>query len=236
MAIAVAVMIIIGSFFLPNVVAQFTDLRRIDNLVFADSQRLSFDAADELTLVERIALAGSANTEILPMITGNALDHEAARDRAALEIIRFFYGGTFEFVFDEKSVSEGFASLVIDIRQPNRYMIVWEFDITDPYGNSVTVIIDDEVGVIVRLIYRMADRDGAMITYRPSAPVDEQFYLVASHLANLMADYYGMTVTLADYQFSGTLSYYRADILSGGLVIPMFGVVRTASFTMNERV
>jgi len=32
------------------------------------------------------------------------------------------------------------------------------------------------------------------------------------------------------------LSYYRLDLSEGGLIVPMYGVVRAASFTINERV
>jgi len=51
-----------------------------------------------------------------------------------------------------------------------------------------------------------------------------------------MTAYYGFDVELADYQFSGSLSYYKAEIIDGGLVVPMYGVVRATGFTINERV
>ncbi|MCL2228024.1 MAG: hypothetical protein FWB97_10455 [Oscillospiraceae bacterium] len=231
-----AALVLAGSFFLPNAVARVTDLRRLDNLVMIDSQRISFAVAPDLTLPERIALAGNASTETLPLSTGNSMDHETARARVAHEIRRFFQGGAFEFEFHGLSVSEGLAALIIDTFVPARYMIVWEFDIVDNSGNLATAVIDDETGVIVRLIYRMGDRYGPLISVGEAASLDDLFYSAARRLSEMLAEYYGVSVVLADYQFSGRLSYYRADLSDGGSTVPMYGVVRPASFTVNERV
>jgi len=238
LSLGIAALILIGSFFLPNAVATITDARRIDHLVFADSEQINFDTAPDLSLIERIALAGNANTEILPMSTGNVLNSETAAQAAMRETSRFFSGGAFAFYYDELTADEGIVSLIIDIPIPARYILVWQFDITDVAGNSVTVTIDDETGIIVRLVYRMGSRDESLIDLGQRATNDELFYTAARRLADMMAVYYGHDVILADYQFSGSgnLSYYRADISDAGQIVPMYGVVRRASFSLNERV
>ena len=235
-ALAIAVLIITGSFFLPDAVAGVTDMRRLDNLVLVDSQRINFDTAPELSLAERIALAANGGAEILPLNTGNAMDSETAEERAVAETARFFHGGVFDFNYNNVQVSEGSPSLIIDTLAPTSYMIIWEFEIIDDSGNVVTIILDDEKGVIVRLIYRLGNRDNALITLNRFESQDELFLTAARRLSEMMSAYYGASVTLGDYQFSGSLSYYRLDMTEGGLVVPMYGVVRATSFTINERV
>ena len=227
-------LILIGSFFLPNAVAGVTDLRKIDNLILIDSQSISFDFAPELSTPERLALAASPNTERLPVITGNSLDEEAAGKRAARELIRFFRGSQFVLEYNDLYVAGGYAALIIDAAVPALNMIVWEFDVSDPDGNTVTVTIDDETGIIVRLIY-IQSRSGLLGETETFRTSDARFFTAARNLTEMMSAYYGITVELADYQFSGSLSYYRADINHGEQVIPMYGVVRATNFTMNER-
>jgi len=237
-SLSLAVIIIAGSFFLPNAVAAITDMRRLDNLIYIDSERISFDTVPELALSERLALAGNASMEMLPLNTGNAMNNESAAQTALDEIARFFSGGAFLFDYSAVSIGEGSASLIIDISDPTRYMIVWEFEIVDADGNMVTAIIDDETGIIVRLIYRLGNREGPLSLFGLGTPLsnDELFHTAAARLTEMMAEYYGLSVVLADYEFSGTLSYYRADVIEAGQTISLYGVVRTASFTMNERV
>lgn len=235
-SLAIAALIIIGSFLLPDAVAGVTDMHRLNNLVLVDSQRISFDTAPELSLAERISLAANAGAEVLPLNTGSAMNSETAEERASAEIARFFRGGAFDFNYNYIQINEGVPSLIIDTMAPTNYMIVWEFDIIDDSGNSVTLILDDEIGVIVRLIYRIGNRDNAMITEGHFQSQDELFHTAARRLSEMMTAYYGVSVVLGDYQFSGSLSYYRLDITEGGLVIPMYGVVRATSFTINERV
>jgi len=234
--IIAAALILICSFFLPNAVAGVTDMRRLDSLTMIDSQSISFDFASELSLPERLALAASPNTERLPVITGNSMNEEAAATRAARELARFFRGAEFGPDYHDLSIADGSAALIIDTVAPSQNMIVWEFDMYDPVGNSVNVTIDDETGAIVRLIYIMSDRIGFRATWESTRmATDRQLFSVAQSLTEMMAEYYGITVELSDYQYSGDLSYYRADIESGGLVVPMYGVVRATNFTMNER-
>ena len=235
-SLALAALILVGSFLLPNAVAGILDLRRLDSLMLIDSQAISFDAVPELSLAERISLAGRSNTDVLPLNTGNNLSSETAAINAAEETMRFFANGPFELIYDDLTFGDGLVSLIIDGADPTRYMIVWEFDMLDSLGNSVSIILDDETGKIVRLIYRMGNRDGTLLGPERALTNDEMFYTAALHLSEMMAAYFGKNVTLADYHFSGTLSYYRADISENGQTIPTYGVIRPASFTMNERV
>jgi hypothetical protein len=228
--------ILIGSFFLPNAVAGIADMRRLDNLTIVDSQRIDFDTAPELGLLERISLASSSNAEIMPLSAGNAMDFNTAKERALKEVERFFLGNAFGYNFKGYAVEEGAASLVIDALVPSLNMIVWEFVLVDQSDNTLTVTIDDETGVILRLVQRWRVRSDSPIETLSQDPTERELFAAALWLADMMTSYYGLPTVLADYQFSGSLSYYRADISQGGIVIPMYGVVRATSFTINERV
>jgi len=232
--LAAVALILVGSFFLPNAVAGVTDLRRFDNLIMIDSQSIRFDIAPELSLPERIALAASPYTERLPVITGNSMDGETAGDRAGWELIRFFSGSPYRLENSGMTVAEGSAVIIIDAAVPAQNMIVWDFNVYDRAGNTATVTIDDETGMIVGLIFKLGD-SGSFWGAETFRSPDNQFLDGALNLAEMMTEYYGIPVKLADYQFSGSLSYYRADIDNGNLVIPMYGVVRASSFTINER-
>ncbi|MCL2200607.1 MAG: hypothetical protein FWB75_01475 [Oscillospiraceae bacterium] len=234
-SLAIAAVIVIGSFFLPNAVAGITDMRRLDTLILVDSERISFEAVPELTLTERITLAGSSSADILPLHTGSNMSLEAAELRAVEEVARFFSAGPFQLDYEDVVISEGLASLIVDALVTTRYMIIWEFDITDHSGNSVNVVIDDRTGIIVRLIYRVGNREEALLDGEFWSR-DDLFYTAARSLSEMMTAYYGVSVVLGDYSYRGIISFYRADITEAGLTVPMYGNVRSASFTVNERV
>ena len=229
---------LIGFFFLPNAVAGITDSRRMDSLIMVDSQSTSFDTAAELALPERIALAANPQTEILPMKTGKAMDADTAKERVDRELARLFYNSPFRFDFNGYTVEESAAALVIDAAVPTLNMMIWELMLQDRSENTVTVALDDETGLILRLIYRFGgDRDDFLVEAGANDPSDDAFYPTARSLAEMMREYYGLAVTLADYELGGnsSMAYYRADLFGGNRIIPMYGVVRATSFTINER-
>jgi hypothetical protein len=234
-----AALLLISSFLLPNAVAGITDARRLDNLVMIDSQTVSFDAVPALSLPERIELVANSNTEHMALRTGSVMNLESAESRAIRELMRFFRGGPFEFDPHEYTVEESAAVFIIDPEMPTVNMRVWELTLSDVFDNLVTVTLDDETGMIVKIIYRQGrrnqDADG-INNASPAGRLDEELQAKASRLAEMMAAYYGMRVTLVDYELSGSMSYYRADISGNGRTIPTYGVVRATSFTMNERV
>ena len=231
-----AVGLLVCFFFLPNTVAGFTDLRRLDNLVMIDSQSVSFDTSAELSLPERIALAASKKTEILPLNTGNVMDDEAVKERANNELKRFFRDRLIKFDFDEYSVEENSVMLVIDSSVPTLNIIVWEIVLVDRSENTITVTLDDETGFILKLIYKLGNRNGSMINQGTSDSSDDALFSAAHSLTEMMKEYYGLQITLADYTFRNSIIYYRADLSGRNIIIPMYGVVRATSFTMNERV
>jgi len=235
-----AALVLAASFFLPNAVAGVTDMRRFDNLIITDTQSISLDATPELSLIDRLALAGNTSTESLPLKTGNAMDNDAAVECVYRELERFSRLSPWKVDFGTFVAEEGAASLMIDTMIPALNMVVWDFTLTDPSDNALMVTIDDEMGVILRLVFRwrignlgQAGTGGS----DSSAPTDAELFAIASSLTEMMTDYYGQPVELADYLFSETFSYYKAEI-SGGRdhAIPLYGVVRMTGFTMNERV
>jgi hypothetical protein len=251
-----AATLLVFSFFLPNVAAGITDSRRLNNLAMIDSQSISFDSPPELSLPERLELVASSNTELLPLSTGNVMDVEAAGNRAILEFTRFFQGmnnlgveGFYEFDFAGCVVEEGSAAIVIDPIAPALNMIVWELTLVDPSENIATITIDDETGIILRVVYLRSRRSvGQQLGANnlqtsnewredswPSNWSEIEYRAAAQHLCDMMTEYYGFTVALADFYFSRLLAYYRADLTDDNPTIPMYGVVRQTSFTINER-
>jgi len=233
-----AAMLLIGGFFLPNAVAGITDSRMLDNLITIDSQSISFNSAPDLVLPERIELVANPKTEILPLKTGNAMDLDEAKEKADRELARFLRGSPFRFNFSGYEVEEGDAALVVESADPAHNLIIWEFVLIDQSENKVTVTIDDETGFILRLIYKLGNKGDPFIEERGPGSPDDRFVSAAQSLADMMKDYYGLRVTLADYKLSGngSIAYYRADLPGGNRVIPMYGAIRSTSFTMNERV
>ena len=232
-------LLLVGSFFLPNAVAGVTDARRLGSITTIDSQSFIFDAVPALSMPDRLALIANQNTEMLPWRSGNAMDEVDAIRRVAQEFARFLRGGPIEFDFQEFSVEESSAVFVIDAESPTVNMIVWELTLIDSRENMAVVTLDDETGLIIKIIYRQGRR-GQSEGWGAAAPslgrTDDELHAVATRLTEMMTEYYGRDITLADYHFSGSTSYYRADVITGGRAIPMFGVVRSTSFTMNERV
>ena len=234
-----AALVLAGSFLLPNMVARITDSRRLDKLVTIDSQSISFDTMPELALQARIAFVASPNTENLALKTGQVMDYETACDKALGELERFFSGGPFKLVFDKLVVEDCEAAFVIDTENPSVNIIIWELAVSDPLGNAVNLTIDDETGVILKLIYRLGNNSyiasSGLNNAIGAGQSDEDLNTMAIRLTEMMASYFGLPIILADYKYSGSLAYYRADVLSNDDEVPMYGVVRAAGFTMNEK-
>ena len=234
-----AAMGLAGSFFLPNAVAAVMDARRLDNITTVEAPSISISADLSLNLPQRIALVASPNTEMLAITTGRAMGAEMANARALREIARFFRGSLFDFDADDCAVEDYSVMFAIDAEDPTANLIVWEFKIIDRNSNEALVSIDDETGLIIKLIYQLGD--GAFSPAgrgekKPSGPADDVIYETALQLTETMTAYYGMPVALGDYALSGNIAYYRAEMRGSWVAVPMYGVVRSSSFTMNERV
>ena len=237
--LAAAGLVLVGSFFLPNFVAGVMDTRMLDSLATIDAQSISISTEPVLGLSQRIALAASPNTEMWALTTGQVMEIETAKTRVVHEIARFFRGDSFEFVAGDYDVEDGSAVLVIDSEDTSITLIMWEFKVFDRQKNEMTITIDDETGMILKLIYQQ----GIAEPLPEESTGEEAFGLVngdlhdvALRLTEMMTAYYGLTIRLGDYQLGNDLAYYRADIYSGGPVTLMYGVVRVTGFTMNERV
>ena len=236
--LGVAALVLIGSFFMPNAVAGVTDARRLDNLVTIDAQSISYEKAPELSLTERIAIASSPNTEMLALKTGQVMGVETAGERAVRELSRFFREGPFEFFTDKCVIEESAALFLIDTSDPSVSMIIWDFTIFDAAGNEAVVTIDDDTGIILKLIFRKGTRSSSLNTVPELGKADmsdDELNATATGLSKMMEAYYTAQVILGDYQFSGSFAYYRADMTGASAVIPMYGIVKATGFTMNER-
>ena len=232
---------LIGSFFLPNAVAGVMDGRRLDNLILIEAQSMSFESAPDLNISKRIALSANPNADILALTTGQTMEREAAEKTAIRELAKFFSGTLFEFAYNGFTVEEGSALFVVDSEDPMVNIIIWEFRILDRNGNMVTMTIDDETGMILRLIYQKGSGYLAVASEAgtdASGLSDIEMLNIVTLLTKSMTSYYGIPVSMGDYYFGGSLAYYRADILGTGtfIPVPMYGVVRSTGFTMNERV
>jgi len=232
-------LLLIGSFFLPDAVAGVTDSGRLNNITLIDSQSIIFEALPKLSMPERLELVANPNTEMVVWKSGNVMDAEAAEKRAILELTRFFSGSMYNFNFKDYSVEDNVTLFIIDPQEPTVNLIVWELTLIDSNENNANIIIDDETGYIMKIVFRQgrASRNlPGVDETQPATATDEDLYAKASNLTELMSAYYGLSISLADYHYSGSISYYKAEIHDHGRIIPMFGVVRASSFTLNERV
>ena len=232
-----AALVVVGSIFLPNAAAGITDAKRLNNLNMVDSQSISFDAVPELSLPERIALVSSPDTEIMAWKSGQVMDFDAACAKVSRELKRFFSNSSFAFDFGSLVIEEGAAEFIIDSGNLAVNMIIWVFSMHDKLENTATVILDDETGLIMKIIYRQASisilNASEIVTGNRPSQSNEEFDATAHRLVDLMAEYYDLSVTLADYELEG-IAYYRADIIGAGKVIPMYGVIKVSGFSMNE--
>ncbi|MCL2126065.1 MAG: hypothetical protein FWH33_08790 [Oscillospiraceae bacterium] len=227
---------VVGSFFLPNLVAGITDSATFNNVAIIDAQRVSFSTDPEFSLRERLALAANSKTDILELTTGQSMSADAAEARAIRELVRFLRGSPYGFAADDCHAESGFAAFVVDSNNPSANMIIWEFSLVDRYSNEMVITIDDETGIIMKLIYRQG-RATTLLGNPASAEglSEEEFYNTASRICDMMTSYYGISVVFGDYRLGNSLAYYRADLYGEEVAVPMFGVVRSMSFTMNER-
>ena len=227
------------SFFMPNVTAYIMDFGTLDNIAVFETQSISFDLELKLSLPERVALAASPSAEMLSLATGQALNTETAKTRAIRELEKFFSEGDFEFDTSDCMAEDAAPMFIIESENPAINMIVWEFRIFDKNFNEVIATIDDETGTMLKLIYQRSRYTGnsdntAVAETNARLSVDEM-YDASQKLTDMMTEYYGVPVRLGDYQFGTNMVYYRGDMYGRGLVIPMYGVVRNNSFSINEK-
>ena len=237
LVIIAAVLLLVCGFFLPNAVVSVTDSRRLGNITMIDSQSVVHESTPTLSLPERLALAANKEAELIGWISGNVMDEVDAERKAILELNRFLRNTQFEFDFRAYTTQESTAIFIIDPEFPTVNMVVWELTIVDKEENTAIITIDDETGAILRIIFRQEHR----IQHEESAGdspanlTEEELRANASMLVETMAEYYGLQIELADFATGRNQAYYRADVAEPGRYVRMFGVVREAGFTMNER-
>jgi hypothetical protein len=176
---------------------------------------------------------------MLALTTGQVMGTDTARTRAIRELDRFFKGGFCDFVVDNCTVESYSVMFVIDAEDPTSNIIVWEYKMVDRLSNEVIVSIDDETGMIIRLIYQLGKgtlHQAGSGGGSPTGMSEDDIRAAAAHISEMMTSYYGTPVRLGDFMLSGNIAYYRGDMYNAGAVIPMYGVVRANSFTINERV
>jgi len=237
--LGVAALGLVGSFFLPNIVAGVMDSRRLDSIISVEAKSISISADPILDLPQRIALVASPNTEMLALTTGRAMGTELAETRVIHELARCFRGNIFGFDANDCVVEDYSVLFAIDAKDPTANIIVWEFKIVDSSSNEVLVSIDDETGIILKLIYQLGNGGSFSAESgdeKPEGLAGDDIYTTALQLTKMMTEYYGKPVELGDYVLSGNIAYYRGDMYDAGEAISMYGVVRSNSFTMNERV
>ena len=238
LAVIAASLLLAGSFFLPNAVAAITDSGRIDNLTMIDAQTISFDSVPDLSLPDKIVLMANKNTEIMALSSGNVMDEETAGSRVVTELSQFFSGSLYGFEIRSCTVQESSAAFVIDPENPRFNMIIWELTITDALENAAAIVMDDETGKIIKIVYKQGMRTGGMNAGNDTPlPVlsNIELHRNALRVTEMMAEYYDLPIILGDYHFNGSYSYYRADFADGSRIVSMFGVVRSTGVTMNER-
>ena len=215
---------LIGSFFLPSAVASVMDARRLDNFILIDVQSVSFGEDIEMSIPERLALAASPRAEVQYLAAGQVMGLETAESQAVQELTRFLRGTPFEIAVDEIVVEDVTVAFVIDTEEPSVNMITWELVVLDQSANMAIITIDDETGVILKLIYQMGSD-----TLNPGGSEEEDthptpgdmMHRTARQIADMMAEYYGLNIGFGDYQLNGDIAYYRADMFEGGTFIPM---------------
>jgi hypothetical protein len=236
--LTVAAVGIIGGFFLPNAVAEVADSRNLDSLISLEAQSITIEASPKLSLPERVALTSNPNTEMLVLKKGQVMEAEEAEIKVIQELSRFFRTGSFEFINDGCTVEDVAAVFIIDSDDPSANMITWEFRLLDVHANEAIVILGDETGLILKMIYRKGNDSPYSGEPEKSGNPQEagdDLEDAASLLSEMMTLYYGLPVMLGDYQRSGDFAYYRTDMTGDGIVVPMYGVIRETGFTMNER-
>lgn len=225
-----ALVLLFGSFFLPNIVADVTDARTLGKLAFLDTQDFSFDSVPILGVADRIELVANRHIERIPLDTAGQREIAIAADKAISELERCIRGGPLEFDFRRCTVGEGGAVFLIDTAEPSVNMVVWEFILNDPAENTITATLDDETGLIVKVIYKSASEAD-----ETGSDNEDKLYEIAFEMIKMVERYYRLPVVLADYTRNSNIAYYKAELTSGDKVVPMYGIVRAHIFTMNEQ-
>ena len=230
--IAIVLFVLIGCFFLPSTVAGIMDKQTLGKLIMTDSSSISYEAAPDLALTARLKLISSSSSESAALKNGKNMDRAAALRKVITELKRFDLAGEMGFIFDNCAAEEVQVGFVINTEDPSVNMIIWAFQLRDIDGRQIMVIIDDETGVILQMIYRHGDAPPKL---HPDGIIDvADMEKTANLLADMMTDYYGCPVNIKEYEQTGNLGYYNAEILSDGVLIPLYGIVRESGFTINE--
>ena len=228
---ALTVFVVAACFFLPDTVADIQDRQTIGNLNVKDSSSISIETNPEMTLPERLNLISISNSTSVLVKNGKKLNITTSLDRAIAELNRFS-GDDAPWAADF-TVDLHESLLIIDSDDPSTNMLAWRFVLTDSSGQTITLVIDDATGTIIQLIYKLNQR--VVIVPEKNAGLYAEFYETAATLCRLMTGYYGVTVTLAEFELLGSLGFYKAELWESGTATPMFGIVQSDGFSINDR-
>ena len=213
--------------------AGIQDTQTIGKLDVKDSSSMSIETNPEMTLPERLNLISISNSLSVPVKNGKKLNNDTALDRAVSELKSFSGEDGFGFAFTDITVDRMEALLIIDSDDPSVNMLAWRFILTDSSLKTITLVIDDATGTIIQLICKL--NLSSLVASGKDSGVPAKFRQTAQQLCQLMTDYYGITVTLSEYELLGSLGFYKAELWEGGAATPMFGIIQNDGFSINDR-
>ena len=230
---ALTIVIMAACFFLPDTVAGIQDTQAIGKLNIEDSNSISVETNPEMTLSERLTLISISNSLSVPVKNGKKLNIVTSFDRVVADLKSVFVEDGLGFDFDKVTVDLQETLLIIDADDPSINMLVWRFVLQSPSGETITLVMDDETGTILQLIYKFNQNSLIVSDKRPN--LSAEFNEIGITLSQLLTDYYGVTVTLSEFELLGSLGFYKAELWESGLAIPMFGIIQNGSISINDR-
>ena len=223
----------VACLFLPDTVAGIQDTQTIGKLDVKDSSSMSVETNPEMTLTERLNLISISNSMSVPVKNGKMFNNDTAIDRAVSELKRFSGDEGFGFDFTDVTIDLLETLLIIDSDDPSINMLAWRLILSDNSRGTITLVIDDATGTIIQLIFKL--NISTLVGSDKDTSLSSEFYQSVTNLCHLMTDYYDTAVRLAEYELLGSRGYYKAEIWDGGAATPMFGIVQSNSFSINDK-
>jgi len=234
-AIALAAALLVFCLFLPNLAAAARSKLDLGKTAVTQAGSVAFEASPKLDLIEKLDLF--TNSDSVTLTGGKRFDAASAYGNALAELARINSLHVMAFDLsspDQMRHDDPEVSFVISPSDPASSMVVWRLTIYDGGGRSVTAAFDDETGKILQLYYRINSADAYNAIYPSKSGAAPAFPVSAEQLSRQMQAYYGLDVSVTNYDVISSLGYYTVQAKSGDQDMAAFGIIGANGFSINE--
>ena len=222
-AAAATAALLVLFFFMPRFISQIQDMSIIGKMETSEAQNLRLEDSSDMSLIERMAMY-AYNYNIIELQTGRYLTSETVEDTVIRELQRLKLCSLIGFDYGSSYMSYSTVQFKVDSTDPEKNLITWYINYIDAYDNVLTLVLDDETGVILCMQYHNMNYDNysyGATNYAQTLFSSEQRNSLQSTLdpeliAQMFTEYWGLSMETFELAWhSGNYYEYTFEVSDG---------------------